>query len=713
MSCCKNLLNKNCLLINKKTFTDDQNQIIKIENDFYIHRKLYILAKSHILKIPNKNQISFYLKTKKISKKDISYAKPLIEDIIIKNYRELITLVINFLEMKDINHYKIMIFNDSLNFIEGNEQLMNYKNKILYAKINENIKKEETEKNINFRIIDNTSNKIALSYNNKDNNIKKLFSAIKPTFLKFRPKKNNINNHHHFNKNFRNFLLDKTSINSQEKNINNTFNQKFFFNKKLKKISLKYHQNNSFQFKNSENESKIKSFNDSQNSQSKIFPSKIYSKININRHNNDIKFNEIITTVRLNKSRSDFEKYGNIKEKLRQQVLDGEKIFGNKNYKNEGMQCSNEDLSFNKTKSHLYTNIFNNIIKKHSYSALFCKNKNKSFYQEKNNSFTNSYLGEINKTKKNYTSLYNRFFKKNPLEFKHLKTIFKYLKYPKLKDENDYNENDFVNKNEMDVSLYMNKIKGLYDECIYEIRVIINNINYYFPDISHFYQQINLLLKEKCASININECLKHFIFYCYLESSIKEQNYTSLKDIFNLPLNENSYKIKENFLSILLKSITSVGENNSENFKNYIDSKKNLEEFILTKDFFFPFIFCSNIFNKTQRDIGKRMLMVLDIEDNLNFDKYANYHLIFKDNKSLSFESKLNFINKFLIIVDSGCFSETGFDSIKKFGNEVQFIFSIDNRIKKQLLNDNKNAKMNNSQIKKINEIFFSMINFF
>ena len=616
MSCCKNLLNKNCLLINKKTFTDDQNQIIKIENDFYIHRKLYILAKSHILKIPNKNQISFYLKTKKISKKDISYAKPLIEDIIIKNYRELITLVINFLEMKDINHYKIMIFNDSLNFIEGNEQLMNYKNKILYAKINENIKKEETEKNNNFRIIDNTSNKIALSYNNKDNNIKKLFSAIKPTFLKFRPKKNNINNHHHFNKNFRNFLLDKTSINSQEKNINNTFNQKFFFNKKLKKISLKYHQNNSFQFKNSENESKIKSFNDSQNSQSKIFPSKIYSKININRHNNDIKFNEIITTVRLNKSRSDFEKYGNIKEKLRQQVLDGEKIFGNKNYKNEGMQCSNEDLSFNKTKSHLYTNIFNNIIKKHSYSALFCKNKNKSFYQEKNNSFTNSYLGEINKIKKNYTSLYNRFFKKNPLEFKHLKTIFKYLKYPKLKDENDYNENDFVNKNEMDVSLYMNKIKGLYDECIYEIRVIINNINYYFPDISHFYQQINLLLKEKCASININECLKHFIFYCYLESSIKEQNYT-------------------------------------------------------------------------------------------------NYHLIFKDNKSLSFESKLNFINKFLIIVDSGCFSETGFDSIKKFGNEVQFIFSIDNRIKKQLLNDNKNAKMNNSQIKKINEIFFSMINLF
>lgn len=143
MSCCKNLLNKNCLLINKKTFTDDQNQIIKIGNDFYIHRKLYILAKSHIFKIPNKNQISFYLKAKKIQKKDISYAKPLIEDIIIKNYRELITLVINFLEMKDINHYKIMIFNDSLNFIEGNEQLMNYKNKILYDKINENIKKKK------------------------------------------------------------------------------------------------------------------------------------------------------------------------------------------------------------------------------------------------------------------------------------------------------------------------------------------------------------------------------------------------------------------------------------------------------------------------------------------------------------------------------------------------------------------------------------------
>ena len=499
----------------------------------------------------------------------------------------------------------------------------------------------------------------------------------------------------------------------------NIFNSKFIFKKKLNKISLKHHNNSSsFQFKNSDNESNIISFNYSVNTIHNFISSKDNAQINSNRNNKNINIKQLLSTVRMNKSRSDFDIFRNKREKLSQKIFDAKTILGN-NSKNEGTQCTKEDFNFNKTRHYLYNNFFNNIIKKHSYSALFAKQKNKSFYSPKKDSFKYSYLGEINKMKKNHTTFYHQFFKKNTVQFKHLKTIFKYLKYPKLKEEeekkdkNNDNDNKEIKK-ELNDNLSLNNIKGIYDECLYEIGSIINNINDYFPDISNFYQQIALNIKEKYNSINIIDCLKKFILYCFLESSFTDKNYISLTDIFiDEFLNENSYKNVENFLLELLKNIIKTRENNSYDLINYLESKKNIDEFILSKKFFFPFIFCSNVFNKTQRDIGIRMLMALEIEENLYFNNYVNYYFYFKENNYLAIESKINFINKFLFIVDSGCFTDKNPEVIKKFANEIYFIFRIDSRTRKQLFEDNEKIKNSYPKMKKINQIFLSMINLF
>ena len=87
--------------------------------------------------------------------------------------------------------------------------------------------------------------------------------------------------------------------------------------------------------------------------------------------------------------------------------------------------------------------------------------------------------------------------------------------------------------------------------------------------------------------------------------------------------------------------------------------------------------------------------------------------MYFKAHRTLNLDSKINFITKFLYIVDSGCFLEKDFDLIKKFSNNVQLIFRLDDRTKQFILKNEEINKMNLSMIRKINNIFYSMINFF
>ena len=114
-----------------------------------------------------------------------------------------------------------------------------------------------------------------------------------------------------------------------------------------------------------------------------------------------------------------------------------------------------------------------------------------------------------------------------------------------------------------------------------------------------------------------------------------------------------------------------------------------------------------------QREIGKRMLLTLELGEKLNYKNYFNYYLYFKDNRSLNLENKLNFINKFLYIVDSGCYEIKDPKIIKKFGINVQFIFRIDDRTKQLLQNSEQKNNITYSMKKRINNSFYSMINFF
>ena len=125
------------------------------------------------------------------------------------------------------------------------------------------------------------------------------------------------------------------------------------------------------------------------------------------------------------------------------------------------------------------------------------------------------------------------------------------------------------------------------------------------------------------------------------------------------------------------------------------------------------FILCTNFFDKLQRDIGKRMLMSLDIDNFVNFKTFANYYVYFKDNKSLNIENKLNFITKYLYIVDSGCNEEKDPDVINKFKNDICYAFKIDERTRSFLLGNIQVENLSYILKKRINDVFNNMINYF
>ena len=107
------------------------------------------------------------------------------------------------------------------------------------------------------------------------------------------------------------------------------------------------------------------------------------------------------------------------------------------------------------------------------------------------------------------------------------------------------------------------------------------------------------------------------------------------------------------------------------------------------------------------------MLMSLDIDNFVNFKTFANYYLYFKDNKSLNIENKLNFITKYLYIVDSGCNEEKDPDVINKYKNDIWYAFKIDERTRSFLLGNIQVENLSYILKKRINDVFNNMINYF
>ena len=94
-----------------------------------------------------------------------------------------------------------------------------------------------------------------------------------------------------------------------------------------------------------------------------------------------------------------------------------------------------------------------------------------------------------------------------------------------------------------------------------------------------------------------------------------------------------NYNNSEKLLEFLSQKILKTKENTTFDLIEYVQSKRRLKEYKISKKFFFIFILCTNFFDKMQRDISKRMLMSLEIENFVNFKSFANYYIYFKDNQ--------------------------------------------------------------------------------
>ena len=723
MKSIKRSLIKSNLLINKKTFTDKQSPIVRIGNNFYIYRILYILSRGNLNNDSQNNKATFYLKTKMIIKKDMDYAKPSEKEIIIESYKSLIVYISDFCQIKDMNSYKIIIFNSHLQTIDGNDQLMNYKDKILYAKIKENIniKKVENEDNIKYNIfksIKNLSNRRLYAINHRDDkgNVnrhnKTIFSYAKNSFQTLKSKGSS-----NFNKNMSSQslkkTLDKNTSLSVDLNTNNKGVSKIFFEKKLSRVSLKFNRD-SFELRKDENDLSNSSLKFSQDFFSD-FSDKDYL---INKLKNTQIKNSLTRTKFISHSQSDYFKFKNQRMKSKESLNDKKfnSLDKSKNSKSIAVQVAEMEKSFNSKKNYIYNNFFNNIIKRHNYSALLKRKKNNSMLNLKKMDNKSIYNSKEEKSPNESNSIFNKkLFLKNSSQFSKLKTIFKYLKYPKLIDKSIEFNKEKEKEKEVNI-LSLNKLKEIYDECLYEINLIINDINDYFPDITDLIEQNDIFFKNKYKNIDISRCLKQYLLYSFLENFINEDESLSLNSLIFLidePITEENYNDSEKLLEFLSQKILKTKENTNFDLIEYVQSKRRLKEYKISKKFFFIFILCTNFFDKMQRDISKRMLMSLEIENFVNFKSFANYYIYFKDNQSLNIENKLNFITKFLYIVDSGCNEDKDPEVIQKFKNDMSYAFKIDERTKIFLLGNIQVKNLSYILAKKINDVFANMIKYY
>lgn len=718
MKSVKKPLIKSSLLLNKTTYTDKQSPTIRIGNNFYIFRILYILSKGNLNNGSKENKATFYLKTKMNIKKTLNYTKPSEKDIIVESYKSLIVFIANFCQIKDMNNHKIVIFNTFLQTIDGNDQLMNYKDKIIYAKIkeniNENLKKIDYEENTsNYKTIKKFPNQIFSPINNRDDkgNIiksnKTLFALVKKPFRSMKPK-----NYCNINNNIISHSIKKdTNINSSlsiDLNTNNKLTTKILFEKKLNKVCLKFNHN-SFEFG--------KEDNDISNNSKRFTKDNFYNNEDKNNlikklENTQIKNTLTKTKFYISNSESKLFKFKN--RRIKNKATGMDRMFNSlNNSKNKAVQAVEIEKSFNTKKNYIYNNFFNNIIKKHNFSALLKRKQNNSMHKSMNNESIYN-INEIKISNKTNSIFNKRLFIKNSRQFSKLKTIFRYLKYPKLKEEQVIENQNHKNKETNTLSFL--KLKEMYDECLYEINLIFNNINDYFPDITDLIQQNDIFFMNRYQYIDISICLKQFILYSFLENFIDEEEDISINFLIFLidrNITEENYYNSERLLMSLYKKISKTRENQNFDLIEYIHSNKKLNNFQISKKFFFVFILCTNYFDKMQRDIGKRMLMSLEIDNFVNFKKFANYYLYFKDNKSLNIENKLNFITKYLYIVDSGCNEEKDPDVINKFKNDVSYAFKIDERTRSFLLGSIQVENLSYILSKRINDVFHNMINYF
>ena len=664
------------------------------------------------------------------------------DDILIEEYKELIDLILNSCSFLYSNKYKIHIFTTNLLLIQNNDQLLSYKGKIMYAKITE-YKKKTLDINIK-----NKLNGINIFHNKNNSKENSIINKDKKIFKKFHFNKKilTINNNKHtiklknlnksnINKNNYNYekqMLKLESIYyrniksiSMENKINSNFSR--ISNSSLKEnisnysdLMKNYSQNNKYQ-DNEYNEFSNKSF--LLNEEKKIN----YNNINnINIINNN---NNIIIKKKINKSKSELD----ILKKRNDIFL--KKLIYNRNHKDNIRKKFYNDFINKSIEQDRNDNILDNEINKdnninHKISRNSIDNKlNRNISDNNNNRYRSIILGK----NISYNLIKSKFLDKgNQIEIIHNKNLINQSSITNNNFKKNKNDEDifliknFLNSSPNRISYISKKnieikdnnlenIKIIYKNCLYEINYIINNINYYFSEneINVFIKHLDYSYKKKFDFINLRNCLKQFLLFSYFDHYIQEKYPALLKEIIKKTNNEISCEEIENLLNYLLNEIKERKKNKDFKLIEYVQSFKALQKIFFKKDFFFIFVLCSNFFKEFQKEIGKKMILTLEIEENLYFENYVNYYIYFKENKLITLEMKMNFIIKFLYIVQGGCFNDQDGQSVQKFNDDIQYEFKIDNRTKMKLLGKVYDIKMNYHMISKVNEIFSSLISFF
>ena len=749
--------------------TERNNTYIKVGQNLYMFRTLYIIAKNNLYKDKTK-KFHFYLKLKNEDKKPIFYPKPKDKDILIDDYKELKNFILNSIVLLHSSIYKVYIYTSNLFLIENNEELLSYKGKVIYSKITEYIN-ENNKINFYFKSPKNIIRKRL--YNEES----KKYNSL-PSFNKLAFNNTLLINHIKMKNNYKNYL--------NKSNIIKNYKKKLFMiedktkNKKYK--TIEYKKNNNYNFNNNDKSNlEEKSDNSTLKNNKSNFSDLIKSitnnnlfQDNINKNYDSIKstINNFYKGNEINENKNSINDRGSIysynynhhyilskikknKSKLEIDVLKKrnnillKKLFYDdkyNKYKNNTNKKLNSDIKNIFFESNIYKD--KNIDKDKSKDEDIDKSKDKDkiikdknlnlkirldFDISRNKIYENKPSSSLLIRRKNsLMNLKPKYIDKgNQIEIIHKKekvnqsnilknkkkdnegdimTIRHFLKTPSIKK--GFFKKDDIENNEKN----LDNIKHIYNECLLFLNHIINNINNFFSEkeINFFISHLDYSYRQKYNFINMHNCLKQFLLFSYLNNYIKKKYPLILTNIFvKINYTNNDYIELESILIYLLNEIKERIKNKDFKLIEYIQSIKKLQNIKITTEFFFIFVLCSNFFNKFHREIARKILLLLKMKQKIYFEDYVNYYVYFKENKLISLEMKMNFITKFLYIIQGGCADGQALNIVKKFMNDILFQFKIDNRTREKLLGKIYEIKFNYHMIAKINEIFASLVNFF
>lgn len=677
------------------------NPKVKIGNNVFIYRTLYLIAKDGLYKNKRTKQIEFFLKSDIKEKSLLHLPKPREKDIIIENIRELIELVLSLCILTNSSNYKISVFTSSFDNIENNFQLLKYNGQILYAKINEfknNSNNEEnkilqtnnSKKFNHFRKIRAFMNKIRSNKKFPPINLRQVFPKNKfgITFFgdsNFNKKKNKIN---------------YTSYNSI--NINNNI-----FNKNQNDSNS---SNNIFLL---DNTNKYENYNKIDFIQNPYINSQ-YKKYDKNTLSYFTKKTFISTKI-LSRSSSDFNSdstktYRFPPKKLKyfmkamnrtnsQQMMRSDKTQKNIMISNDSLYNKNTNFKTRNTR-----NKFLNKTKKYEPMRFtYFSKENKTFIENSNKDFDKlNSLFYINKKYTRENALID-LAKRNKKQIQNIKLIQKFLIRPSIITPT---ANIFYSEKLEKFSV----LKDIFFKFKTELRELSKNLDEYILDED--LEKLILEVDDSFKKIGINTIygLKEYFLYVFFDNFLKK-NYPEINER-NILYNPDTTpeKIKE-IINSLMNFLEKMKGENKYDLVDYVRKLKSLDSCVLTSDFFQIFIFCPDYFNLTKREVTKKFLLVLEVDcikNRVTIDNFFNYYHIFRYGHLVKLEQKVMFINKLLHLMEA-----KGDLLQDKITSDIEYLFKIDKRTKQVLLGKVYDVKLNFHQNLKVHEIFDSIINYF